>query len=91
MPKIQVHVIYKGRVQGIGFRFTVERVALNFGVVGWVKNLSSSDVEVVAQAEEETIKNFLETVRGYFLRYIVDEQISTTRATDSFTDFQIKF
>ncbi len=91
MPKIQVHVIYKGRVQGIGFRFTVERVALNFGVVGWVKNLSSSDVEVVAQADEETIKNFLGTVRGYFLRYIVDEQISTTKATDSFTDFQIRF
>ena len=63
MSKIQAHIIYKGRVQGIGFRFTVERVALNLGVVGWVKNLANGNVEVVAEAEEETIKNFLGIVR----------------------------
>jgi acylphosphatase len=91
MAKIQAHIIYKGHVQGIGFRFTVERVALNFGVVGWVKNLPNGDVEVIAQADEETLKNFLGTVRGYFLRHLVDEQIATTEATDNFDDFQIRF
>ncbi|MFC1645720.1 acylphosphatase [Candidatus Omnitrophota bacterium] len=91
MPKIQARIIYKGNVQGIGFRFTVERVALNFRVVGWVKNLTKGEVEVVAEADEETIKNFLKIIRGYFMKYIVDEQISTSEATGSFNDFQIRF
>ena len=89
--KIQVNIIYKGSVQGIGFRFTVERVALNYGVVGWVKNLTNGDVEVVAQADEETINSFLNTVRGYFLRYIVDEVTKTTEPATQFKDFQIRF
>ncbi|MBL7197857.1 MAG: acylphosphatase [Candidatus Omnitrophica bacterium] len=88
---MQAHIIYKGRVQGIGFRFTVERVALNLGVVGWVKNLANGNVEVVAEAEEETIKNFLGIVRGYFLRYIVDEEIGTTEAIGNFSDFLVRF
>lgn len=91
MAKIEAHIVYKGRVQGIGFRFTVERVALNFGIVGWVKNLANGNVEVVAQADEETMKNFLNTVRGYFMRYLEDEQISTSEATENFNDFQIRF
>jgi acylphosphatase len=91
MGKIQVHVIYKGHVQGIGFRFSVERIALNYEVVGWVKNLSGGDVEVVAEADEDTINNFLKTVRGYFMKYIVDEHISTALATGEFEDFQIRF
>lgn len=91
MAKIEAHILYKGRVQGIGFRFTVERVALNFSVVGWVKNLADGNVEVVAQTDEETMKNFLNTVRGYFMRYIEDEQISTKEPTENFNDFQIRF
>ncbi|MFH1622105.1 MAG: acylphosphatase [Candidatus Omnitrophota bacterium] len=88
---IQANIIYKGRIQGIGFRFTVERVALNYGVVGWVKNLDNGDVEIVAQADEETIKSFLNTVRGYFLKYIADEIIKTTELTNQLNDFQIRF
>lgn len=88
---IQANIIYKGGVQGVGFRFTVERVALNYGVVGWVKNLDGGNVEVVAQADEETMKSFLNTVRGYFLKYIVDEVIRTSEPTSQLKDFQIRF
>jgi len=41
--------------------------------------------------DEETLKNFLNTVRSYFMRYLVDEQITTKEATDNFDDFQIRF
>lgn len=91
MSDIQVHIIFKGQVQGVGFRFSVERIALNYGIVGWVKNLKGGDVEVVAEADQETINNFLKTVRGYFMKYIVDEEISTTEATGKMKDFQMKF
>jgi acylphosphatase len=78
-------------VQGVGFRFTMERVALNLGVVGWIKNLSDGNVEVVAEADEDTIKNFLSIVRGYFMKYITNEEINTKEATGNFKDFQVRF
>lgn len=91
MPKLHLHIIFKGYVQGVGFRFTVERIALNLGVVGWVKNLDSGSVEVVAEAEKSVLDDFLDKIRGYFSRYIRDEEINTSEATGKFSDFQIRF
>ena len=91
MPKIQAHIVYKGRVKGVGFRFTIERVALNFGITGWVKNTGDGNVEVVDEAEQEEISNFLDTLRGYFMKHIVDEEISTAEASGKFKDFKIRF
>jgi acylphosphatase len=39
-----------GRVQGVGFRFFVEREAREIGVDGWVRNCSDGTVEVHAEA-----------------------------------------
>ena len=53
------HVYYSGRVQGIGFRFTAQRIAEELGVCGWVKNLDDGRVEILAQAGEDKLKDFL--------------------------------
>ena len=39
--------LISGRVQGVGFRFHVERRAKELGVTGYVRNLENGDVEVV--------------------------------------------
>ncbi|MCK9604008.1 MAG: acylphosphatase [Candidatus Omnitrophica bacterium] len=87
----QIHVYYKGRVQGIGFRFTAEDIAKNLGVSGWVKNLSDGRVEIVAEAEEGILKSFLEQVSSHFSRYISDADIDWQKATGEFRDFRIEF
>ena len=43
----------KGRVQGVGFRFYVEREARLLGIVGWVRNTPSGAVEVLATGTRE--------------------------------------
>ena len=48
----------KGRVQGVGFRYFTYQVARSLGVKGWVRNLSSGDVEIHAQGNDESIRAF---------------------------------
>lgn len=89
--KKQVHIYYSGRVQGVGFRFTAEDIAIELGVNGYVKNLRDGRVELVAEADEDTLKEFLVKLRRYFSGYIRNEDIDWLPATGEFKDFGIRF
>ena len=47
--------VVRGRVQGVGFRWFVEREAHTLGVSGWVRNNSDGSVEVLAQGTREQL------------------------------------
>ena len=47
-----LHFLVKGRVQGVGFRWFVQREAAELGLRGWVRNTDQGDVEVVAAGDE---------------------------------------
>jgi len=87
----RVHVFYSGRVQGVGFRFTAERIALSMGITGWVRNLYDGRVEIVVDGTEEKLKKFLKEVNSYFSNYIRDCDTDWQEATDEFKDFRIAF
>ncbi len=58
-------VLYSGHVQGVGFRYTVRRIASGYEVTGWVKNLPDGRVEMQAAAHEpEELEDFLDAVRN---------------------------
>jgi acylphosphatase len=58
-------VFYKGKVQGVGFRYAVKRIAGGFEVVGWVKNLPDGRVELQAMSEDsEELEAFLEEIEN---------------------------
>jgi acylphosphatase len=56
---IAKQVIYSGRVQGVGFRFTTRQIASGYEVNGWVKNLPDGRVELQATGEVDEVKAFL--------------------------------
>jgi len=58
-----LHVIVCGRVQGVGFRRFVERLALQLDVAGWVANLPDGSVEVVADGPSGSIQRLLAALR----------------------------
>ncbi|MFH0917830.1 MAG: acylphosphatase, partial [Candidatus Omnitrophota bacterium] len=89
--KKQVLIYYSGRVQGIGFRYTLADIANYQKVRGWVKNLEDARVQVVAEAEEETLNIFLQQVNQHFSQYIKDVNIEWLPASGEFRDFSIKF
>jgi len=89
--KKQLHLYYSGKVQGIGFRYTVLDIALGLKVRGWVKNLFDGRVEVLAESEEDTLTDFLEQINQHFSRYITDVTVDWFPASGEFRDFQVQF
>ncbi len=63
MEHLQLHAIFRGHVQGVGFRWTVVDYAEKFHLMGTTKNLSDGTVEVYAQGSKESLESFLEAVQ----------------------------
>lgn len=55
-------VFYEGRVQGVGFRYTVRQIAKGFDVVGSVKNLDDGRVELQVSGETQEVADFLQAI-----------------------------
>ena len=88
----RLHVLWRGRVQGVGFRYTAEATALAFKLTGWVCNLPDGRVEAVCEGPEERLRRFLDEMRsGPMARYIQGVQTSWEEPTGEFRDFQIRF
>jgi acylphosphatase len=88
----RAHVFYYGRVQGVGFRYTAQYLAMNLGLGGWVKNLANGSVEITAEGREADIKEFLDQIlKGQLGRYIKDTELSWENPTGEFNDFDIRF
>jgi len=88
----RMKVLFTGRVQGVGFRYSVCRIAQDFNVTGYVRNLWDGDVELVAEGTEEELNSFLYSIRNSKLdRYIIQDQISWNKPTGEFDQFGISF
>ncbi|MCX7049420.1 MAG: acylphosphatase [Candidatus Sumerlaeota bacterium] len=57
------HIVVHGIVQGVGFRYYTLRQAQALGVSGWARNRYDGTVEIEAEADAETLEEFIEAVR----------------------------
>lgn len=55
-------VIFEGRVQGVGFRYTVKDLARGFELCGWVKNLADGSVEMQVMGEPNEVESFIKEI-----------------------------
>ena len=76
MADLGRRVIYRGRVQGVGFRATTSRLASGFLVTGYVKNLNDGSVEVVACGDAAEVDRFLAAIDRQFGGKIRDRCVS---------------
>lgn len=63
MSEVRCRAVISGRVQGVFYRDTCERVASGLGVRGWVRNRSDGTVEVVAEGVREAVDALLDWCR----------------------------
>ncbi len=62
MTTVRVHVIVRGRVQGVWFRESTRRRAVELGIEGWVRNRSDGSVEAEFIGEPEAVADALRFV-----------------------------
>ena len=62
MQVVAKTIFYSGRVQGVGFRYTTLRIAQQYLIVGWVRNLPDGRVEISVKGLAGEVANFLNHV-----------------------------
>ena len=53
------HLVISGKVQGVGFRYWLQRLAVERNICGWVKNKTSGNVEALIVGEEKEIQELI--------------------------------
>jgi acylphosphatase len=83
--------LVRGRVQGVGFRWFVEREAHILGIAGWVRNNSDSSVEVLAQGTRDQLSGLRSRLQqGPRAARVDDVQESEAKAVPGLTTFRIE-
>lgn len=79
-----------GKVQGIFYRASCEEIAKSYGLNGWVRNLPSGEVEVLAQGEKEKIEKLIQWCKkGPSGAKVIDVEVKWTEVKESFSTFFI--
>ena len=81
---------FSGRVQGIGFRYTARRVAGQYSLTGFVRNLDDGRVELIAEGSPPDLETFLAELRAEMAHCAHKVQQHLGPATGEFTDFSVR-
>ena len=91
MAEMAKHIVFKGRVQGVGFRFTALRMASRYQLTGYVRNMPDGAVEMLAQGQAADIDDCISDIDESFADYVKETIINDVPADPKYTDFKITF
>ncbi len=91
MADIAKHIIFSGRVQGVGFRFTARRIAQRYELAGFVRNLPNGTVEMFVQGRANDLAYCLRDINESFAGYIRDTKIEDASPNAGYDEFSIAF
>ena len=80
---------YSGHVQGVGFRYTAHRLAQNYDVTGFVRNLPDRRVHLVVEGRSSEINRFLSDLRREMAGNIRHVDTDTLAPSGGFSAFEI--
>jgi acylphosphatase len=91
MSNTAKHIIFSGRVQGVGFRFTVHSIARRCQLTGMVRNLPDGSVEMIAQGHPDDISDCIRDLQETFGSNVRDVQTTDIACNPRYTEFRITF
>ena len=91
MKESAKHIIFSGRVQGVGFRFTVLNIANRYMLKGIVRNLPDGTVEMIAQGPTEDVDGCIEDIKESFAGNVREARVQETDCNPQYEDFKITF
>lgn len=87
---IEKHLIFKGHVQGVGFRATAMKYGKQLHLAGTVENLPDGSVEVFLQGTATLIDQFIQAIKAHFGLGLQEIIVSPERVASAlFIDFKI--
>ncbi len=92
MLKVRAHVMVRGKVQGVYFRYETRDQAIALGVNGWVRNRPDGSVEAVFEGDRDKVEKLIKWCRqGPPMASVSDVQIRWEDYSDEFSSFKIEF
>lgn len=86
-----LHIIVKGRVQGVYFRAFTQKQAVKLGLTGFVRNLANGDVEIVASGEQAILQQLVSWChKGPMLAKVKQLVVNPHLAGEDFSAFEIR-
>ena len=86
----RLQIFFSGHVQGVGFRYAVRQLSLEFEVTGWVKNMPDGRVELVAEGDRNELETFQKAIPDAGLRRFIHEtHYNWNKGTGEFKGFEI--
>jgi len=83
-------IIFEGRVQGVGFRYTTASAARTYRINGYVRNCPDGSVELVAHGHRQQIEQLLESLAKNFAGHIERQSIEELDVSEPFEGFEIR-
>ena len=87
---LELHAIFIGEVQKVGFRYTTKKYADALGITGTVRNLNDGSVELIAQGSKSLLEKLVHLLdEEAFRGKITEKKIQFREPASFFPDFQI--
>ncbi len=90
MSDMTERILFSGQVQGVGFRWTTERIASRLFLRGFVRNLPDGRVDVVVAGSAASIQQLIDKLQERFGSGMTDVQRHTFEGANEFTGFVIR-
>ena len=87
---IREHFIFKGEVQGVGFRYRAKNTARGLGLTGWVRNLYDGSVEMELQGPAQTINDAPRMINSGTYIDIIDMDRKTVDVDPDENSFKVR-
>ncbi len=90
MKNLICQIIFSGRVQGVGFRYTTSQIISDYPLKGYVQNLPGGTVKLILQGEQKEIEAALAKIGSQWKQNIEETEVRWLDQPKMWTSFFIK-